>query len=78
MNTSPQTRAGDGRGFHYSAQRRVVPKPWLLSQGGVHSRMKSLVLVVAQRTSPSGPVLDRSGFHGENVFLCFFIKKIQI
>ena len=44
MNTSPQTRAGDGRGFHYSALRRVVPKPWLLSQGGVHSQMKTLVL----------------------------------
>ena len=52
-------------------------EPWLLSQGGVHSWMKSLFFVVAQRTHPSGPVLDRSGFHGENIFV-FFIKKEKI
>ena len=53
MNTSPRTHAGDGKGFHYSALRRVVPELWLLSQGGVHSRMKGLILeVVAQKTPP--------------------------
>jgi hypothetical protein len=31
------------QGFHYYALRRVVPEPWLSSQGGVHSHMKSLV-----------------------------------
>jgi hypothetical protein len=51
MNTS-RTHVGDGRGFHYSALRRVVPKPWLLSKGVVHCQMKGLVLVVAQRTCP--------------------------
>jgi hypothetical protein len=29
MNTSPQTHAGDGRGFHCIALRRVVPELWL-------------------------------------------------
>ena len=53
-NTSPQTHAGDGRGFRYSALRRVVPEPWLLSQGRVHIQMKTLVLekVVAHGTRP--------------------------
>jgi hypothetical protein len=54
MNTSPQTHVSDDRDFHYSAMRRVVPEPWLLSQGRVHSWMKSLVLVevVAHGTHP--------------------------
>ena len=52
MNTFPRTRAGEGKGFHFRALRRVVPEPWLLSQGGVHCQMKGLVLVVTQRTRP--------------------------
>ena len=52
MNTAPRTHAGDVRGFHYSAQRRVVLKPWLLSQGEVYNWMKSLILVVTRRTHP--------------------------
>ena len=46
-NTFPWTLAGDCMGFHYHARRRVVPEPWLLSQGGIHCQMKVLVLVVA-------------------------------
>ena len=52
MNTSPQTSAGDSRGFHYHTLRRVVPEPWLLSQDGVHSQNGGLVLVVAHETPP--------------------------
>jgi hypothetical protein len=51
MNTS-QNRASVGKGFHHRALRRVVPEPWLSSQGGVHSQMKSLVLVMAYGTPP--------------------------
>ena len=48
----PQTRVDDGKGFHDQALRRVVPEPWLSSQGGVHSQMNGLVLVVAHETPP--------------------------
>ena len=53
-NTFPQILTGDGKGFHDQAQRRFVPEPWLLSQGGVHSQMNGLVLekVVAHGTPP--------------------------
>ena len=54
----PQTRVDDGKGFHDQALRRVVPEPWLSSQGGVHSQMKGLILKkVAQETPP----LERNG-----------------
>jgi hypothetical protein len=54
MNTFPQTRAGDGRGFHCITVRRVAPKPWLSCKGEVHSQMIRLVLVevVAHGTRP--------------------------
>jgi len=63
MNTFPRTHAGEGKGFHFCALRRVVPKPWLLSQGGVHSQMNGLVLekVVAHGTPP----LKRNGLELE-------------
>ena len=52
MNTSPRIRASDGMGFCFLAQRRVVPEPWLLDQGGVHGQMKRLVLKVTSKTHP--------------------------
>ena len=70
-NTSPRIHAGDGKGFHYRALRRVVPEPWLLSQGGVHSQMNGLVLkVVTHRTHP---------FEAENFWNCdgFMMKRIK-
>jgi hypothetical protein len=47
-------------GFRYQAWRKIVPEPWLLSQGGVHRQIKGLVLekVVARGTQP----LKRKGF----------------
>ena len=36
-NTSPQTHAGDGRGFHYSALRRVVPDEKFDFGGGLEN-----------------------------------------
>jgi hypothetical protein len=74
MSTSPRILTGVGKGFRDQALRRVVPEPWLSSQGGVHSQRK-LVLKVARGTHP----LKRTGLelefaYGENI-LCFFIKK---
>jgi hypothetical protein len=53
-NTFPRNLAGIGKGFHHRALRRVMPEPWLLSPGGVHSQMNGLVLekVVAHGTPP--------------------------
>ena len=59
MNTFPRTLVSDGRGFCYRALRRVVPEPWLSIQGGVHSPMKGLVLVVVAHGTP---LLKRNGF----------------
>jgi hypothetical protein len=78
-NISPQTRVGDGKGFHDQALRRVVPKPWLSSQGGVHSHMKGFILVVAQRTPlSSGRIQNLSWLHDRKYkkkMFCFCKKK---
>jgi hypothetical protein len=54
MNTFPRNLAGVGKGFHHCALRRVMPEPWLLIMGEVHSQMNGLVLekVVALGTPP--------------------------
>jgi hypothetical protein len=59
MNTFPRSLAGVGKGFHHHALRRIMPEPWLLSLGGVHSQMNGLVLekVVALGT----PLLKQTG-----------------
>jgi hypothetical protein len=54
MNIFPQKLAGVGMAFRFRALKRVMPEPWLLTMGGVHSQMNGLVLekVVALGTLP--------------------------
>jgi hypothetical protein len=54
MNTFSQTLTGGQKDLCYHNQRRVVPEPWLLNYGGVHSQMKVLILkeVVAHENPP--------------------------
>jgi hypothetical protein len=57
-----------------------MPKPWLSSQGGVHSQMNSLVLeVVAQKTPlRSRRVLNLCWLHsgnGKRKYFCFYKNK---
>jgi hypothetical protein len=52
MNIFPRNLAGVGLSFCFHDLKRVMPEPWLVAMGGVHSQMNSLVLekVVALRT----------------------------
>ena len=75
MNTSPRTHAGDVRGFHYSTQRRVMLKPWLLSQGGVYSWMKKFDFGGDSENSPfeAGRYLIGVVFMVKMFFSMFFL-----